>query len=89
LPGIILQGLCTMAFTSRAIVQEACGGDPSRLKRLAVRFSKPVLPGDRLRTTAWKVGSEGGVLRYGYETVNQAGAPVIVNGLAEVAVSST
>src|SRR6185295_8424898 len=53
LPGIILQGLCTMAFTSRAIVQEAAAGDPLRLRRLAVRFSKPVLPGDKITTTAW------------------------------------
>jgi len=86
LPGIILQGLCTMAFTSRAIVQEACAGDPTRLARLAVRFSKPVLPGDDLETVAWKlVPADGnGPLRYGYETTNQAGAPVITNGVAEV-----
>jgi acyl dehydratase/putative sterol carrier protein len=85
LPGVILQGLCTMAFTSRAIVQEACGGDPLRLKRLAVRFSKPVLLGDTLTTTAWKLGTEDSFLRYGFETVNQTGVPVIVNGIAEVA----
>ncbi len=89
LPGMILQGLCTMAFTSRAIVQETCAGDPTRLKRLAVRFSKPVLPGDELETAAWKLGPADGDdrLRYGYETTNQAGAPVITNGLAEVRTS--
>jgi NAD(P)-dependent dehydrogenase (short-subunit alcohol dehydrogenase family)/acyl dehydratase/putative sterol carrier protein len=86
LPGIIVHGLCTMAFTSRAIVQEACAGDPTRLKRLAVRFSKPVLPGDTITTSAWKQGpAEAGILRYGFEATNQAGVAVITNGIAEVA----
>ena len=40
LPGIIIHGLCTMAFTSVAAVQELCGGDSTRLRRLAVRFSR-------------------------------------------------
>jgi len=84
LPGVILHGLCTMAFTSRAFVEQACGGDSRRLARLSVRFSKPVLPGDTLTTTAWPLGDEGGVKRFGFETANQAGALVITNGTAEV-----
>jgi acyl dehydratase len=86
-PSVILQGLCTMAFTSRAMVLEACGGDPRRLKRLAVRFSKPVLPGDRITTRAWKLATEDGLIRYGFEAVNQSGVPVITNGIAEVALA--
>ncbi|MCE7008121.1 MaoC family dehydratase N-terminal domain-containing protein [Kibdelosporangium philippinense] len=38
LPGIIVHGLCTMAFTSHALK------NPQRLSRLAVRFSKPAQP---------------------------------------------
>jgi NAD(P)-dependent dehydrogenase (short-subunit alcohol dehydrogenase family)/acyl dehydratase/putative sterol carrier protein len=86
-PSVILQGLCTMAFSSRAIVIEACGGDPRRLRRLAVRFSKPVFPGDRIATSAWKVAEEEGLIRYGFEATNQAGVPVITNGIAEVAIA--
>ncbi len=86
LPGVILQGLCTMAFASRAIVQEACGGDPLRLRRLAVRFVKPVLLGDKLTTTAWKAGTEDSTIKYGFEMTNQAGLVVIANGIAEVSV---
>ena len=51
LPGIIIHGLCTMAFTSWAAVQAVCDGDPTRLRRLAVRFSRPVLPGQEITTT--------------------------------------
>ncbi len=44
LPGIIAHGLCTMAMTSWGLLAEVAGSDVKRLKRLAVRFAKPVLP---------------------------------------------
>ncbi len=50
LPGIINHGLCTMAFTSWAALTEFADGDVERLKRLAVRFAKPVLPGQDIET---------------------------------------
>ena len=84
LPGKILQGLCTMAFCSRAIVQSFLGGNPAGLRRLKVRFSHYVLPGDTLITSVWRVGEEGEVTTLGFETVNQEGRRVITDGLAEV-----
>ena len=47
LPGIIIHGLCTMAFCGRAVVGEFCPDDPTRLKRFAVRFAKIVQPSER------------------------------------------
>ncbi len=44
LPGIIVHGLCTMAFCGRAVIATCCPDDPARLKRLAVRFAKIVQP---------------------------------------------
>ncbi|MGZ4753724.1 MAG: MaoC/PaaZ C-terminal domain-containing protein [Acidimicrobiia bacterium] len=85
LPGIIIHGLCTMAFTSWAAIQEVCGGDPSRLKRLAVRFSRPVLPGQTITTTFWAAGEADGNQVFGFETRNGDGEVVIKDGLAEVA----
>jgi acyl dehydratase len=88
LPGIIIHGLCTMAFTSWAAIQEVCAGDPSRLKRLAVRFSRPVLPGQTITTTFWRaVDAEdaGGNEVFGFETRNGDGEVVIKDGLVEVA----
>ena len=84
LPGIIIHGLCTMAFTSWAAVQEVCSGDPARLRRLAVRFSRPVLPGQQIITTFWKAGESDGTVAYGFETRNSDGEVVIKDGLAEV-----
>ncbi len=83
-PGIILQGLCTMTFAAKAVVDEVLAGDPTRLKRLAVRFSRPVLMGDVLTTEGWPLEPEGGRQRYGLRVVNQRGEVVLQNAVAEV-----
>jgi acyl dehydratase len=81
LPGIIIHGLCTMAFTSVGAIQHACPDDPERLKRLAVRFSKTVQPKQTITTRIWDAG--GGT--YAYETTSDTGDVVIKDGLAQVA----
>jgi len=85
LPGIILQGLCTMAMCQNAIVDNLCEGrNPEKLKRLAVRFSRPVLPNDELTIYGWE--TEGGSPRkIGFEAKKQDGTVVIKNGIAEIA----
>jgi acyl dehydratase len=86
LPGIIAHGLCTMAFTSWAVLTEVGGSDAGRLKRFAVRFSKMVLPGDDLETRIWKTGSGDGVTRYAFETVRLGTDEfAITDGLAVIA----
>lgn len=84
-PSVILHGLCTMAFAARAVVDGCCDGNPDLLKRLKVRFSKPVLPGWELETRIWKEAGAAGVTTYGLEVVNQDGVQVINNAIAEVA----
>ncbi|WP_409495634.1 MaoC/PaaZ C-terminal domain-containing protein [Amycolatopsis sp. cmx-11-12] len=80
LPGIIAHGLCTMAFTSWALLTEVAGSDVDRLKRLAVRFAKPVLPGQDLTTRVWHAGAGS----YAFETT--VGETVVIkDGLAEFA----
>ena len=84
LPGIIVHGLCTMAFTAKVMVDRLCDGDPARLKRLAVRFSRPVFPGDTITTRIWPAGDRDGHRVYTYETCNPDGLAVIREGVAEV-----
>ncbi|HZQ28386.1 MAG TPA: MaoC/PaaZ C-terminal domain-containing protein [Acidimicrobiales bacterium] len=85
LPGIIAHGLCTMAMTSQAVVKTVADGDPSRVKRLAVRFSKNVFPGDDVTTTIYDAGTTpDGRKRYAFEATSSRGDTVISNGLAEV-----
>ena len=81
LPGIIIHGLCTMAFTSVALLEHACPEDPSRLRRLAVRFARPTTPGQTIATRIWDAGAG----QYAYETTADDGAVVIKDGLATVA----
>ena len=85
LPGIIVHGMCTMAFTSRAVVEVVCGADSARLKRLAVRFARPVLPGQGITVRLWAAGRRDGRAITVYDALNQAGKAVIQDGLAEVA----
>ncbi len=85
LPGIILQGLCTMSFCFKAVQDRACDKDPLRIKRLKVRFARPVLPLDTVTTRVWAEGrKEGNRTLLGFDAANQNGELVIRNGLAEV-----
>ena len=79
LPGRIVHGLCTMALAGRAVLEAAHIGDPTRVKRLAVRFSAPLFPGETVTTRVWQVDGA-----YGFESVNVEGKPVIKDGRAEL-----
>jgi acyl dehydratase len=81
LPGIILHGMCTMAIATKAGVNGLAGGDPSRVKRIVVRFSRPVIPGQELTTKLWALEDAG---TYGFETYNPDGKAVIKGGRLEI-----
>jgi acyl dehydratase len=58
----------------------------SRLKRFAVRFAKPVLPGQDITTTIYRSNAResiGGLTTYAFETAVD-GELVIKDGLAEI-----
>lgn len=80
LPGRIVHGLCTMAFTGRAVLEAAGVDDPGRLRRLAVRFSAPLFPGDTLTTRIWDLGDSA----YGFDAVSGEGVTVVKDGRAEL-----
>jgi acyl dehydratase len=81
LPGIILHGMCTMALATKGAVDALAGGDPTKVKKVSVRFSKPVFPGQELTTKFWKESD--GI--YGFETYNPDGQAVIKNAKVEIA----
>jgi acyl dehydratase len=80
LPGTIVQGLAMMAFAGRAVLSSQGDRSPAEVRRLAVRFSRPVRPGDRLTTRVWN--GDGGPVRF--ETLDGSGATVLKDGLAEL-----
>jgi len=85
LPGIVVHGMCTMAFASKVMIDHLCDHDARRLKRLRACFSRPVFPGQTITTAIWQQPDRDGVKVYNYETKNPEGRTVIRDGVAEVA----
>ena len=83
LPGVILHGMCTMAVCARVIVDELADGDPTRLRRLAVRFYRPVFPGSELVTAVYDAGTADGRSVVAFEA-SSAGKVVVRDGRAEL-----
>jgi acyl dehydratase len=78
----ILHGLCTYALAGRAAMASLCGNDPARLRRLDVRFSSPIYPGETVSFEIWKTGTGTGALR---AKVAERNAVVLDNGYIEFA----
>jgi acyl dehydratase len=79
LPGRIVHGLCTMAFAGRAVLEAAAIEDPRAVKRIAVRFSAPLFPGETVRTRVWNVDGA-----FGFESVGPQGTAVLKDGRLEL-----
>lgn len=81
LGGIILQGLCTMAYVYRAAMSDK---DPGKIKKFKVRFRQIVRPLDKL-TIKGKVSSlENNLATIDLLAENQKGEQVITNACAVV-----
>jgi acyl dehydratase len=78
----ILHGLCTFGVVCRALLDMVCGNDPAKLRKMQVRFSSPVYPGETIVTELWK--EAGGVVSF-RARVAQRDLVVINNGRAEIA----
>jgi acyl dehydratase len=76
----ILHGLCTYGVVGRALVQSVCEGRAARLKRMDVRFSSPVYPGEAVTTEVWHEGEGRAAFRARIESRD---VTVINNGLLE------
>ena len=85
LPTIILHGLCTMAFATKAVVDEYTKA-PSKIRRVNVRFSKMVFPNDVLTFTGFESTEKGEVGKkvINIEAKNQRGEDVLKNAFVEV-----
>lgn len=79
----ILHGLCTFGVVCRALLEMACGNDPARLRKMQVRFSAPVYPGETIVTEIWT--EAGGVASFRAK-VKERDIVVITNGRAELAI---
>ncbi|EFN79028.1 peroxisomal multifunctional enzyme type 2 [Harpegnathos saltator] len=76
----ILHGLCSLGFSTRHVLQAYTGGDPNLFKSMKVRFVKPVLPGQTLRTDMWHNDK-----RIHFQTsVVETGVPVITGAYIDL-----
>lgn len=73
----ILHGLCAYGIAGRALMALFCGDDARRVRRLDVRFSRPVYPGETLRTEAWHLDERSVAFRC---TIPSRGIVAIDNG---------
>ena len=80
-PRPILHGLCTYGMAVRAVLTEYAGFEPSRLRRLAVRFTAPVFPGETINFQFWRSSAQALRLR---ATIPSRGVTVLDNGLVEI-----
>jgi acyl dehydratase len=74
-PRPILHGLCTYGVVCHAVLRGLAGYDAAKLRRLDMRFTAPVYPGETIRTELWR----GGQFR---ARVVERDVVVINNGLA-------
>ena len=54
----ILHGAATFGIAAHAVLRLAAGYDPARLFSIEARFSRPVFPGDTIRTELWRNGED-------------------------------
>lgn len=71
----ILHGLCTFGVICHAILSGLLDYDAARLKRMKLRFSAPVYPGETIAVDLWRDGSF-------QARVPERGVLVATNGLA-------
>lgn len=79
-PRPILHGLCTFGVAGHALLRTLCGYDASRVKRMQVRFSAPVFPGETIRTEIWRESNGRASFRC---QVPERNALVLNNGLLD------
>jgi len=81
LGGVILQGLCTLAWGVDAFARFL--GDPGLVTGVKARFSKPVRPEDTVRFEGTVIEASGGAVKASIVARNQLGEEVLKNVVVE------
>lgn len=84
LPGVILQGTCTLARAVRELINREANGEPEALKNLYCRFKAMVLPGENIKIRLIKRIEDKKGKQLFFEVQNQRGETSLSNGYALV-----
>lgn len=83
----IVQGMCTFAMCSAAVVAKVAGGDPARVRRIAGRFSATIHPESDLTVELFDLGRVAGLVdgveAFAFEAVSN-GVYAMRHGRAEL-----
>jgi acyl dehydratase len=82
LPGVIAHGMFSMAIAARMI--SAYAGDPAAIKRLRVRFSSMIRPGQTLTAAGEVAGIDGKQVAIRFWGEDEDGNRVLSKGEAEL-----
>jgi len=77
LDGPLVHGTAVLARSLRHLVEDQLGGDPSPIRRIAVRFAGMVLPGTQVRTFVTP--------DHHFRAEDAHGRPILRDGLVEIA----
>jgi len=77
----ILHGLCTYGIACKALISATCNDDASRLREMSARFTRPVYPGDTIRTKWWQLAD--GTIQFQCISLEH-GHVVLDRGLARI-----
>jgi hypothetical protein len=84
LPGKIVQGLCTYAMCTGAVVRNAADDDPGRLRRITARLSAPLRPGTDLTVNCFDAGRTDDGYRCVAFEAEAGGVTVLKHGRAAI-----
>jgi acyl dehydratase len=82
LPGVIAHGMYSMGVATRMIT--AWVGDPAVIRRLRVRFSNMIEPGQTLTAKGEVAEADGGRVLVRFHAENEKGEKVLSKGEAEL-----
>lgn len=91
LPGIIVHGMCTLAFASRAVGVALSEPSATSARQIGCRFTRPLLPGDSLTTEVFHLepptgsGARDGARAARFACMNGARETVLGAGYVEFA----
>lgn len=53
---VMLRGVCAFGIAGRGVMALACGNEPTRLKRLSLRYAGPIFTGETVKIDLWHSG---------------------------------
>ena len=62
--GVFMQGLSSLGFACRMMIQAVIPGEPERMKRIYVQMRAKAFPDTPVQLVAWKTGENRAVFRY-------------------------